>query len=211
MKYLLTLILFGALLTSCSFASTVENATQEVPSGNRNIASVATEGKVTEEVATQEANAGVVMTVDPTPVILKPIQGNITIPDPTPTPYAHEGWQTFTSATLGIAVDYPADWTMTEQTDGATFTSPQAATIKLKTAKTSSNNNETRIGNQRCTSRTNAYSLTADICVDSISFSYSAKFLLPNGNEAQWLSLTTTTRTIGAVFEAMFNSVRLTK
>lgn len=117
MKYLLTLMLFGALLTSCSSASTVGNATQDVPSGNRNIASVATEGKVTEEVATQEASGGVVMTVEPPPIILKPIQGNTATPDVTPTPSARE-----------VGRHLPAS-SVVEETDAVTFTSPQSATI----------------------------------------------------------------------------------
>jgi hypothetical protein len=210
MKYLLASILLGTLLMGCSSAPEKGNVTQTAPGGNRNIVSVATEGKITEETATEDAGA-VVMTVNPPPLVVVPIQGNTPIPNSTAMPQAREGWQTFTSPTLGVAVDYPVDWSVTEQTDSATFTSPQGTTILLKLVKLNSNNNETMLGNQRCTSRTNAYNLTADICAETVSFSYSAKFTLPGSGSTQGLTLMTTTRAAGTVFESMFNSLRLVK
>jgi hypothetical protein len=148
------------------------------------------------------------MTAEPTPIILKPIQGNTSSSGATPMPLSREGWQTFSSPTLGVAVDYPSNWSVSEQTDSATFTSPEGLTILLKMVKTNSGNNETMLGNQRCTSRTNAYNLTADICVDTASFSYSAKFNLPGDGTKQWLTLITTTRATGTIFETMFDSLR---
>jgi hypothetical protein len=203
MRKIFALFLLGALFAGCSSPQTTEE--------NRNIASIATnEGKITEESVT-EAPGAIVMTANPTPLMLTPIQVNSPSPKTTPKPSMKSGWETFTSITLGISVDYPLDWTATEQTDGVIFASPQGATIQLKPVKTRSDNNETRIGNQRCTLRTNNFGLAADICVDSASFNYSATFTLPSGSAVQWLALITATRSAGAVFEEMFNSVRLEK
>jgi hypothetical protein len=82
----------------------------------------------------------------------------------------------------------------------------------LEAVETNADNDETRIGNQYCTSRTNSHDLTADICVDQSSFSYTAKFTveLADGS-TRWFMLTTKSRTTGDVFEAMFNSLRLVK
>jgi hypothetical protein len=198
MKTMLIVVLIGTLLAGCSSAS----ATQAVSTGNRDIASVATEGQITEEAPTP-APGEVVMTVNPTPLALVPIQGQPPETSLTPVPGVPADWQTYANATLGIQVAYPPDWSMTEQNAETTFTSPQGATILLKAVAASSAGNEMRTGNLRCTSRTNANNLTAEICVDSASFSYSAKFSeLP-------VALITTTRAAGTVFESMFNSLQM--
>ena len=78
-------------------------------------------------------------------------------------------------------------------------------------AAVNANNNEFKIGNQHCTSRTNEYGLTADICVDNASFIYSATFALQQADGlTQGLILMTKTRTAADVFEGMFNSLRQT-
>lgn len=208
MRYLLALILVGIVSASCN----ADESTKEIDQDNRGIPEVAPEGRITEDAAPNEADSSLpVMTVDSPPILLTPIQGNATTPSAPNSP-SSENWQTFTSTALGVAVDYPLDWSVAEETDGGTFTSPQGGTILLKVAKTDSENNETRIGNQYCTSRTNQYDLTADICVDNSSFIYTAKFTLQLADgSTRWLMLTTKTRATGNVFEAMFNSVRLVK
>lgn len=217
MRHFLTIILIGIVIASCSSAPTSadqQEGTSNSASGNPDIASIAPEGRITEDAATNETDSpspNIVMTVNSPPIQLTPIQGNTSISS-TPIPLSTENWQTFTNTTLGIAVDYPLDWSVLEQTDGAIFTSPLGTTILLNMANATSSSNEIRIGNQRCTARTNAYDLTADICVDTASFSYNAKFTLksPDGS-TRWLTLLTSTRDTGDVFEAMFNSIRLTK
>ena len=198
MKAMFIVVLIGTLLAGCSSAS----PTQAVSTGNRDIASVATEGRITEEAPTPAAG-GIVMTVNPTPLVLVPVQGQPPETSLTPMPGIPADWQTYANTTLGVQVAYPPDWSMTEQNGETTFTSPQGATILLKAAAASSAGNEMRTGNLRCTSRANANNLTAEICVDSASFSYSAKFSeLP-------VALITTTRAAGTVFESMFNSLQM--
>lgn len=205
---LAVLLAFG--LAGCSFASHMDETTNERDQDSRGIPDIAPEGRITEEVLTNQADSSLpVMTADSPPILLTPIQGNATPPS-SPNSPSSQNWQTFTSSALGVAVDYPPDWLVAEEIDGATFTSPQGTTIHLEVVQTNSENNENGIGNQRCTSRTNNNNLTADICVDNASFIYTARFTLQLADgSTRWLTLATKTRTTGDVFEEVFNSVRL--
>jgi hypothetical protein len=207
---LAVLLAFG--LAGCSSASRIHETTTETPEGNRGIPDIAPEGRITEVFVTNEADSSLpVMTADSPPILLTLVQGNATPPS-TPNSPSLQNWQTFTSTTLGVAADYPSDWSVAEKTDGAIFTSPQSTTILFEAVETNADNNETRIGNQYCTSRTNSHDLIADICVDHSSFSYTAEFTveLADGSTRRF-TLTTKSRSTGHVFEAMFNSVRLTE
>lgn len=209
---LVLVVLLAFSLAACSSPSRKDETTNESAPDNRGIPDIAPEGRITEEAVTNEVDPSLpVMTADSPPILLTPIQGNATPPF-TPNPASSQNWQTFTSSALGVEVDFPLDWSVAEEKDGATFTSPQGGTILLKMVKSNRENNETRIGNQYCRSQTNSYGLTADICVDHASFNYTAEFTLPltDGSTA-WLTLTTKTRTTGDVFEGLFNSVRLVK
>jgi hypothetical protein len=212
MRYLLVLILVGIVIAGCSSRPEADEPAKETAQDNRGIPDIAPEGRITEEAVPNEADSSLpVMTADSPPILLTPVQGNATPPS-TPNSPSLQNWQTFISSALGIAVDYPLDWSVAEETDGVTFTSPQGTTITLQAANAVRDSNETGIGNQRCTSRTNSYGLTADICVDQASFIYTAKFtlLLADGS-TRWFMLTTKNRTTGDVFEGMFNSLRLVK
>lgn len=185
--------------------------TEEAAQGNPNIASIAPEDRIIEEATPDEEDSSLpVMTVNSPPIAVTQIQGNANPPSASKS-LSTENWQTYTSSVFGIAVDYPPDWSVAEETDGAIFTSPIGTTILLNIVNANSDREETRLGNTRCTSRTNAHQLTAEVCVDSASFVYTAKFTLQVADgSTKWLSLTTKTRTTGDVFEVMFNSVRLT-
>jgi hypothetical protein len=149
------------------------------------------------------------MTPKAPPIILTPIEGNDTSSS-TPNPLPTENWQTFTSSALGVSLGYPSGWSVAKENHSVTFTSPMGATIQVKLNTANVNNDEFKLGNQYCTSRTNQHHLTADICVDNASFTYAAQFALQQEDgSTQWLTLTTKTRATGEVFEAMFNSVRL--
>lgn len=207
MRFLLTLILFGIVTASCSPAS--QKTSSNVPAGNINIVSVATEGAVAEDASNATNSPSTIMTVNSPVILLTPIQGNVN-PVPTPVSPSTAGWKTYTNSTLGIALDYPPDWSVTEQSDGATFTSPQGTTILLKASKADTSSNEFKVGNQHCTSRTNAHGLAAEICGDTIAVNYSATFTIKaKDGSTQLLSISTSTHETGTVFEAMFNSVRL--
>ena len=211
MRYALTLVLTGIVLAACSSVPNAnkQQGTSSALPNNLDLASIAPEGKVTDDGAPNEADSSspiIAMTVNSPAIQLAPIQGN-TSTSSTPVPLSTENWQTYKNAALGIAVDYPTDWAITEQGDGAIFSSPANTTIQLKI--TTTNSNEIRIVNQRCLSQTNAYNMTVDTCVENSPFSYTAKFSIKSLNgSAQWLNLMTTARDTATVFHAMFNSVR---
>lgn len=212
MRYLLTLTLLGLVIAGCSSRPNAsEPASKEVPQNNRDIANVAPEGKLTEAVPTKIGPPLPVTTANPTAILVTPIQGNTPVPS-TPTPVPTGDWKTFTSAALGITVNYPPDWSVAEEADGATFTSPKGATIQLTQSTANPDNNEFKIGNQYCTSRTNQHGQTADVCVDNASFTYTANFALQKADgSTQRVTLATKTRTAGDVFETMFNTLQPAK
>ncbi|HSB01089.1 MAG TPA: hypothetical protein VLE49_10595 [Anaerolineales bacterium] len=209
MRYLLILTLLGIAVAGCSAQPGASKpAAKEVPPNNPDIANVAPEGRLTEAIPSETGSPLPAVTVQPPAIVLTPIQGNTPAPAPTK-PISPGNWQTFSSAALGVTVNYPADWSVAEETDGATFTSPNGTTIQLKQGTANPNNNEFKIGNQYCTSRTNEHGQTANICVDNASFTYTANFTLQKaGGATQVVTLTTKTRTAGDVFEAMFNSLQ---
>jgi hypothetical protein len=206
MRYLLTFALFGIVISGCGRSRS--NPPASAPN-DPDIANIAPEERVINEATPAAAETHLpVMTAKSPPIILTAVQGDATTP-PAPTSLSTENWQTFTSAALGVTLEYPADWSVVEEADGATFTAQNGGTIQMKADTASVNNNEIRIGNQRCTSRTNQYNLTADVCVTTISFLYTAKFTLPQADgSTRWVTLLTETRSVGEVFETMFNSVR---
>ncbi len=206
MKYRLTLVLLGIAIAGCSSQST-----KEASSNNRDIANIAPEGRLTEASPTEATSSLPVMTANPTAILLTPIQGNTPVPAPTDT-LSTSNWKTFTSATLGVSVSYPPDWSVAEAAEGATFTSPKGAAIQLMQGTAHQRNKEFKIGNQYCTSRTNQHGQTATICADNASLTYMANFTIQKADSStQQVTLVTKTRTVGDVFEAMFNSLQPTK
>jgi hypothetical protein len=211
MNHIFTLTLLGMVVAGCSSQPNVDTSVTQAAQSNPDIANIAPEGRFTEEIPTSETDSHLpVMTPNAPPIILTAIQGNNTTSS-TPDSLSTENWQTFTSSALGVSLEYPSDWSVVEEADGVVFASPSGTTIQMKADSSSVNNNEIKIGNQYCTSRTNAHQLTAEVCADMISFIYTAKFTLPNANgSTRRLTLSTTSRSNGEVFEAMFNSVQLT-
>ena len=210
MRYLLTFLLFGIVIAGCSTQSSASEARRDIPSDNPNIADVAPEGRLTEVTPSKDPDSSLpVMTVNPPPILLTPIQGDATEAPMDENSAPPANWQTFTSSTLGVALNYPADWSAAEESKSVTFTSPSGATIELKTDVANIDNKEFKIGNQYCTSRTNEHGQIADICVDQAAFTYTAKFSLQEANgSTHWVTLLTQTRSAGEVFEKMFNSLR---
>ena len=144
-----------------------------------------------------------VITVRPPAVPLGPDQTPLP-PSTTPPPASPANWLTFTSLTLKVAVDYPADWTVTVGTNGATFTSSQGQTILLQPGE-----NQSSPG---CTPLTNAAGLTAQACSDTASGSYTATFEVSSaGGSAQAVALSTTDAAALEVYKAMINSLRPSK
>lgn len=211
MKYLLTLTLLGIVVAGCASQPKASESAKDISSDNPDIANVAPEGRLTESVPTEMTSSLPVVTANPTAIVLTPVQGNTPAPSATHS-LSTGNWQTFTSAALGVTVNYPPDWSVAESTDGATFTSPNGATIQLITGAANTNSKEFRIGNQYCTSRINEHGQAADICVDNASFTYTADFDIQKADSAaQRVVLMTKIRTVGNIFEAMFNSLQPAK
>ena len=211
MKYILTLTLLGMAVAGCSSQPDPDVSVEETTQSNPDIANIAPEGRFTEEVPTGETDSSLpVMTPNAPPIILTPVQGNATTSSP-PNSLTTENWRTFTSSALGVSLEYPSDWLVMEEADGAIFTSPSGGIIQMKADTSSMNKDEIKTGNQYCTSRTNEHNLTAEVCADRISFIYTAKFTLQKADgSTQWLTLSTKSRATGEVFEAIFNSVQVT-
>jgi hypothetical protein len=115
---------------------------------------------------------------------------------------------------LQVALDYPPDWSVREQAAGVTFTSPQGVEILLAPVDTGGIApqdylDETLLPNMRCTSDTNAHGVAVRICLDTISFSYTASLTLKaSGGAGRLLSLSTRARANPQVFNTMTASAR---
>jgi len=207
MKYLLTFALLGIAISGCGRSQPKPPASA---TDDRDIPNIAPEDRAIDETTPGATEAHLpVMTAKSPPIILTPIQGDATA-ESAPNSLSTAGWKTFSSSSLGIALDYPQDWIVAEDSEGATFTAPNGATIELKAGPASPKSNELKTGNQRCTSRTNGHDLSAEVCVSTASFFYTANFNIQKADgSAQPVILLTQTRTVADVFEAMFNSVRL--
>jgi hypothetical protein len=210
MRAFLTLTVLGMLLAGCATQPGSASSTQEAAPNNPNLSNSAPESQVSQTAPTGNAPTALpVMTVNAPAMMITPVQGNPSTPS-TPKSISPQNWQPFTSAKLGVTVDYPADWSIGEDAGVAVFKSPSGIVIKLNADSANPDKNELKIGNRYCTSRTNQFHLTADICVDNASFIYTAKFTLQQADgSTHWVTLSTQARAAGAVFEAMFNSVRL--
>jgi hypothetical protein len=113
------------------------------------------------------------------------------------------GWQTYTSAALGVALDYPADWSAAESGSGVTFTSPQGSTILLQAAK-----DAPAPAGQDCSALTNSHGQTADICHDTAASSYQATFQKITASATDGVILSTVSQDRPAVFLQMFDTLR---
>ena len=207
MRYVLTFALLGMVISGCGRSQPRPPA---AATDDRDIANIAPEERGIQETTPGESESHLpVMTAQSPPIILTPIQGDATT-EPAQNSPSTEAWKTFTSSSLGVALDYPSDWKLTEGLEGATFTAPNGGTIELKPGAAGVRSNEIKTGNQRCVSRINPHDLSAEVCVSTASFFYTANFNLPNAEGTmQRVILLTQTRIVAEVFEAMFNSVRL--
>jgi hypothetical protein len=205
MRYLLTVVLLAALLAGCSAASSMENITQTAsPTGNRVIVNPT---MIPTAEATMQETTSVskprIIKVRPPMIPIGPVQGTPAFPVPTLGPL--QGWQTFTSAALGVAVDYPMDWAVTENNPGVSFTSPQGSTILLKVGNS---NSSSSTPGQDCATLINAYGQTGEVCFDAATFSYSAVFKKTAGESTAWLTLSVMSREKPDVFLQMVDSLR---
>lgn len=210
MKNLLPLILIGFVLASCSPAPRLQEGANlpvasEMPLGNQGVSGPATGGP-----ASLPGSNPLAVTVHPPAIPIGPVQGGQLPPGViTPPSPALKGWQTFTSAGLGVTVDYPPDWSVAEQADGATFTSPQGMAIQLQVVNAGTGDADSSTANQECTPLINAYGLSLETCGDSASHHYSAQFhLIRADGSTEQLRLSTSTQETLDVYKAMLNLLR---
>jgi hypothetical protein len=204
MKNLLTIVLVGFLIAGCSPAPNAQADARNHP------ASLATGIPATETGgaggSTSSSNP-LAITVRPPAILLGPIQGTPVIPVSTPTPVMLAGWQTFTSPALGVAVDYPGDWSASENADGIAFTSPQGLTVRMQANGADGSQMNSKGGD--CSTLINSYSETVEVCVDSSLDIYSASINLPSAEgDAREVILSTTGRTALDIYKGMLDSLR---
>ncbi len=146
-----------------------------------------------------------VITVGPPNVPIAPIQGTPGFPLPTASPLA--GWQTFISATLGAAIDYPMNWSVIENDTGVKFTASQGQLILLQADQGSGS---ASTAGQECSTLINTYGQSADVCHDTATASYRAVFKKSADASKPVLVLSTTSQETPTVFLQMLDSFRFT-
>jgi len=129
-------------------------------------------------------------------------------------PTTDAGWETFVSDDLQVAVDYPPDWSVNESASGVTFTSPTGFSIQLAEVDTGDLSPEEFLGenqlpNTHCSTIENAYGVQALVCLDTLSRSYSAYFVVtPSQGAPRLLSLSMLGKSDNEVFDRMVGSLR---
>ncbi len=215
-KTVLAMILIGIGMAGCSAVPVTAGATQNgpvnpansVPPGTIWTAAPGNSNAGATPVATNPGSMPLAVTVRPPAILIGPGTGTLPASIQTPTPFSISGWSTFTSLALGVAVNYPPDWSVTVQPAGASFLSPQGAQVLLA-EKPGGENNSTAQG---CNSLANAYGLTALICSDASTGLYSASFTIQRGDgTAQQVILSTTDRAALDTYKGMLSSLHAAK
>lgn len=118
------------------------------------------------------------------------------------TPALLKDQKEFTSATFHVAVNYPSSWSMKEQADGATFTSPADAVISLQASTPSGAN----AGNQQCKTLITDYDQRANLCVNAGTYSAEFNLQFADGS-SESLIISTTNEDALDVYQEMINSL----
>jgi hypothetical protein len=106
---------------------------------------------------------------------------------------------------LGVAVDYPKDWSVTGNGAEVSFTAPQGSTIPLEG---SASRPDSSPSGQDCPTLINDYKQAGRLCFDAAASRYSAVFEMPAGAPAAWVTLSEISQEKPAVFYQMFKSLR---
>ena len=190
MKRLLISILIGSLLAGCAPAvqSAAAGSVPANPAQPVTTASPQKGGSVT--------NHGRIIVNPPhAPVMAQPVQGGPGMPA--------QGWQTYISSSLQVAVDYPADWSIKEDANGTTFTSPQGQAILLQGGDSHSTPDTS---GQSCATLVTSYGELANACSDTKTSRYSALFT--EVGSTAWIMLSTVSHENPAVYLQMFDTIR---
>ncbi len=123
-------------------------------------------------------------------------------------------WKTFVSKEMQVALEYPADWSVSALPTRVVLTSPQGVTVQLGVVETGllspeEFQREAQPPNTRCASKANGHALIVRTCVDTVSFVYTADFVIrPPRGAPKLLSLALSRRGDVGVFRAMIESLR---
>jgi hypothetical protein len=138
-------------------------------------------------------------------------------PQSTPTSQPSQltaGWQQYTSATMGISIAYPTDWTVAENNSAVTFTSPSGDVIQLDQIQANNLSpqdflDQNQLPNTRCSSGKNPQGIQYSSCFDTIAFSTSAYLVVdaPQGSP-KYLTLSTLARGELDIFNSMLDSFK---
>ena len=119
--------------------------------------------------------------------------------------------KTFTSARWGIALEYPASWSVDDDGDEVTFRSEDGRTILLGRNATDNPSEPAprqRTSKPQCSTATTAHDVTATVCSDPASMARRAVLVLRtrDGRESR-LAIRTHGRDF-QIFDAILSSVR---
>ncbi|MBI5300944.1 MAG: hypothetical protein HY868_02315 [Chloroflexi bacterium] len=225
----LVVLAFGAIIGCSAQPTIVPLAKIETPMVLKISTDVPTTSAPT--VASAPKSPSPSLTAPSTPSRLTPPATTIPSPGLTQTPPAATGvpatqtqasalpsgtTKTYSNAKLGITLDYPGDWSVTESANGAKFTSPRGETIDLGLVDTHNQLPEdflieTQLPNMRCLNSTNLHGVTIRNCLDTVSFSYTAHLILklPNG-VTRLVVIYMRAKSPNPVFDAMIASARIT-
>jgi len=124
------------------------------------------------------------------------------------------GWKTFVITNLQVAVDYPSDWLVSKQATGVSFISRSGTVIQLTKIDTGGLPPEeflrdNQLPNTRCSTNANNYGIKVLSCLDTLTGSYSADFVMIHSQEGtQLLSITMLRKGDLQVFDRMVESIR---
>lgn len=206
----------GSNVTGAPFAQMTPSAPAESPTTTITMAgtpeSRATPIESTETPTSPNRTAGPTLATTSTPALTPQ---SFSTPAGLATTVSSAGWKTYVNTKWHVAVDYPPDWAVRPGTGAVTFRSPRGAEIELAPVDTGGESPEDFLGNSdlpntRCASQTNPQGITARVCLDTISFSTIAQFIMKAANGTQSLLSLVTNRRTGdlAVLNAMLASVR---
>ena len=205
MKIIVSVILVSLALAGCASSVSSTTEPQNTTPIARPFAEPAT-ANPTAQIGTTEKtfpSAKVLSaTGGPPRLLLVPGEGTPASSNPTPTPIALAGWKTFNSVALQVSVNYPPDWIVTEQTNGAMFVSQSGEIISLQALTPNDLTNE----EQQCATLITASGQKANLCLEADVYSAKFNIQLVDGSSETFL-ISTSNRSALNVYQEMINSL----
>ena len=206
MKPRLPFIMVVCLLTACSPILPAYGGERTISPGASPAESSAGAGTAVGEAPSRQGGMPLGITAQPPRIPIEPIQATELPPGVIPPPPPLQGWQTFTSASLGISIVFPPDWSAAEKPGDVIFTSPQGVVVRLQLMSISGGGGGTP--GQACNLLVNTYGVSVEVCGGGASDRYQADFhVLKADGSVEDLQLSTTDSRALDVYKAMLNSL----